>query len=380
MTPPRAYLDWNATAPLLDEAREALVQALDAVGNPSSVHAEGRAARRLVEAARKSVADLVGATPSEIVFTSGASEANATVVGQSWTGIAFGNIEHDSVVMPARAAAGASIHLIDVARDGRLDLAALARHFATAAGTSAGEKLLSLQFANNETGVVQPVAEAAAMAKAQGWRVHVDVVQAVGRIAVDAGTIGADYLTISSHKIGGPKGAGALVVRNDAPLTARIAGGGQERRRRAGTEAVAVIAGFGAAARIASAGLKGYAAPVAALRDRLEAELLRRTPGAVIVGADAPRLANTSLVASPDRNAETLVMALDLAGIAISSGAACSSGKVGESRVLDAMGVPRDVARRAVRISIGPTTTDTDIAAFLAAWDDHHRHRAAHAA
>jgi cysteine desulfurase len=227
--------------------------------------------------------------------------------------------------------------------------------------------LLSLQLANNETGVLQPVAEIAGLAREQGLLVHSDAVQAVGRVAVDMAALGADFLTLSAHKIGGPKGVGALVIRDGAHIPAFVRGGGQERRRRAGTEAVAAIAGFGAAVETARRDLADMAR-VAALRARLEAEVIRLAPDAVIVAAEAERLPNTSSIAVPGTAAETLVIALDLAGIAVSAGAACSSGKVGASHVLEAMDVAPHVARAAIRVSLGWSSTEADVAAFLEAW------------
>ncbi len=366
----RTYLDWNASAPLLPEARAAMLAALDVTGNPSSVHGEGRAARRIVEDAREHVARLVGARPQEVVFTSGASEANNAVIRAGWPAIFATDIEHDSVRAPI--VKSATLHaLLGVSRDGVVGALPFEARLADSlaeGGDAAGSLLITLQHANNETGVLQPLAEIAAFARKYGIRMHTDATQAVGRVPVDIAALGVDYLSFSSHKLGGPKGAGALIVREGAPFAPLIVGGGQERRQRAGTENVAAIAGFGAAARVASAGLAGFAR-VAKLRDRLEAEVVRSTPAAVIIASQAPRLANTSCIALSGRAAETLVAAFDLAGIAVSAGAACSSGKVAESHVLTAMGLAPDITRSAIRVSIGPTTDDNDIAAFLAAWN-----------
>jgi cysteine desulfurase len=360
----RTYLDYNATAPLRPEAKAAMVEALDVVGNPSSVHAEGRRARSIIEAARESVARLVGAKPSEIVFTSGASEANAWALSQSWATIFTSGIEHDSVLAPARASRSELV-MLPVGIDGRVkveDFAELlsSRSFASPA-------VVAVQMANNETGVIQPVAEIAAIARANGVKVHVDAVQAAGRLPIDFTALDVDTLSISAHKFGGPKGVGALVIRDHFDLVPLIKGGGQERRRRAGTENITAIAGFGASAK---AVLRDLAAVelVGALRDRLETELRRMSPNAVIIGEGVPRLANTTAVALPGKLAETLVIRLDLAGIAVSAGSACSSGKVGASHVLEAMGFGPDIAASTIRISLGPTTTEDDIAAFLAAW------------
>ena len=362
----RTYLDWNATAPLRPEAREAMLRALDLIGNPSSVHAEGRAARRLIEDAREQVAALAGARPHEVIFTSGATEANNMVVRSGWDAIFAAGIEHDSVLAPIRAS-GARHVSIAVGSGGVTAIADCEAMFVAKLG--AGRSLATLQMANNETGVIQPVASLAGIARSHGVLVHTDATQAVGRVPVSFAELGVDYLSFSSHKLGGPKGVGALVAREDAPLSPWLTGGGQERRQRAGTENVAAIAGFGAAAVAAKAALGSWAG-VAALRDHLEAELCRITPDVVIVGRDAPRLANTSCIACGRRAAETLVTALDLAGIAVSAGAACSSGKVAASHVLEAMGLYPAMTRAAIRVSIGPTTTDNDIAAFLAAWEN----------
>jgi cysteine desulfurase len=337
-----------------------MLAALDRDGNPSSVHAEGRAVRGIIEAAREEVARLVNAKPSEVVFTSGATEANAWVMAAGWPAICVSGIEHDSVLAPARSA---NARLVDLPAtpDGVVDVQ-------TSALTQAGEgALFCLMLANNETGVIQRVAETAALAREHGLAVHVDAVQAPGRIDVDFAALGADTLALSAHKIGGPRGTGALVIRDGASLPALILGGGQERRRRGGTENVAGIAGFGAAAA-AIARDKDAAQRMEKLRAMLEEGVTRATPDAVIVGKNAPRLANTSCIALPGRPAETLVIRLDLEGVAVSAGAACSSGKVGASSVLQAMGLAPEIARSAIRVSLGPETSETDIAAFLAAW------------
>jgi cysteine desulfurase len=365
MSRTRTYLDCNATAPLRREARAAMVAALDVAGNPSSPHAEGRRARGLIEDARELVAALVGARPAEVVFTSGGTEANNAVLAGGWGAILLSGIEHDSVLAPARGS-GAQLLEIPVGSDG------VARHDGLAGRMAQLGKvrtLVSLQLANNETGALQPVAETAALARAHGFAAHSDAVQAAGRVPIDMRALGVDYLTLSAHKLGGPKGVGALVVRDGASLPAFIAGGGQERRRRAGTENVAAIAGFGAAADAARDDL-AQIAKVRALRDRLETEVRELTPEAVVIAAEADRLPNTTNLALPGASAETLVIALDLKGIAVSAGAACSSGKVGASHVLAAMGLAPDIARAAIRISLGPGSTERDIAAFLAAWDE----------
>jgi cysteine desulfurase len=368
MNDPRAYLDWNAGAPLRPEARVAVLAALDLAGNPSSPHSEGRRLRAMVEDAREEVAALAGAKPAELVFTSGATEANNAVLAGGWRSILLAGIEHDSVLTPSRNLAlggKARIVALAVGANGRIDAEHVARGAREAANT--GPALLSLQLANNETGIMQPVAAAAEAARSQGLAAHTDAVQAAGRIAVDFKALGVDYLSLSAHKIGGPKGAGALVIRDGAALPPLIAGGGQERRRRAGTENVPAIAGFGAAARAAVHDLETIER-VRTLRDRIEAEIRAVTPSAVVIGADAERLPNTTSVALPGASAETLVIALDLAGVAVSAGAACSSGKVGASHVLEAMGLEPALARAAIRVSLGWGSTAKDVKAFAEAW------------
>jgi cysteine desulfurase len=365
MTAEHTYLDYNASAPLRPAARDAMVAALDNFGNPSSVHADGRRARGLVEAAREEVAALVNARPSEVVFTSGATEANNWALSQGWQVIALSGIEHDSVRVPS-VLSGARLLEIAATGDGvaaveTIDLSALVSDKGPR-GT-----LIALQMANNETGAIQPVAEAVALAETHGAIVHTDAVQTAGRTPIDFAALGVAMMSLSSHKIGGPKGAGALVIRDGISLRPFIAGGGQERRRRAGTENVAAIAGFGAAAREAAREVAEMNR-VKALRDRLEEGILRATPEARIMAGKAERLANTSCIAWPGKRAETLVIKLDLAGIAVSAGAACSSGKVGQSHVLAAMGLSPEIASSAIRVSIGAATTEKDIAAFLAAW------------
>jgi cysteine desulfurase len=364
----RIYLDWNATAPLRPQARAAAAAALDVAGNPSSVHAEGRAARRLIEEARDKLAALVGAEPRNVVFTSGGTEANMLALAPAGgtERLLVSAIEHPSVLAGGRFAA-AAVERVPATADGRIDLSALADALAAPEGPRA---LVSLMLANNETGVVQPVSEAARLTHEAGGVLHVDAIQAAGRIPCDINTLGADLVTLSGHKIGAPKGVGAL-VRRDAnvpfpePL---IRGGGQERGARAGTENVVGIAAFGAAAAAAFAELAADAGRMAALRDRLEAGLRAASPDLVVFGAGAPRLPNTTLFALKDMKAETAVIAFDLKGIAVSSGAACSSGKVQPSHVLAAMGVPPQLARGAVRVSLGPTTTQSEIDRTIQAW------------
>jgi cysteine desulfurase len=373
----RTYLDWNATAPLRPEARDALVAALDEAGNPSSVHAEGRRARALVEAARAEVAALAGADVDDVYFTSGATEGNSWVLRSGWDTIVRADIEHDSVIRPSEAS-GARIVTVPTSSDGTVTPEGVEK--AIHGLEQLGRALIAVQLANNETGVVQPVAEIAAIAKSRGFPVLTDAVQAAGRIELDMDRLGASYLVLSAHKLGGPKGVGALIARPGWPLAPLIAGGGQERRQRGGTENVAGIAAFGAAAKAARCDAESVAANrMAGLRARLEAGIALITPQAVIVGGTATRLPNTTCIAVPGRRAEVLVAALDLAGIAVSAGAACSSGKVGRSRVLEAMGVQSEIADGAIRVSLGHATTENDISAFLAAWQSvaHVRRQAA---
>jgi cysteine desulfurase len=368
----RIYLDWNATAPLRPQAREAMVRALESIGNPSSVHAEGRAARALVEYAREKVAALVKAEPRDVVFTSGGTEANALALtpslgagGTARERLLVSAIEHPSVLAGGRFPAQA-VERLPVATSGCIDLTVLERRLAAVREAA----LVSLMLANNETGVIQPVAEAARLVHEAGGLLHVDAVQGAGKIPIDINELGADFLTLSGHKIGAPKGVGALIRRAGVPPIADplIKGGGQERGGRAGTENVAGIAGFGAATAAAREGLSSDPARVAALRDRLEAGLKAASPGIVIFGADQQRLPNTTLCALPGMKAETAIIAFDLEGFALSSGAACSSGKVQPSHVLAALGVPPPQARAALRISVGPTTTESEIDRFVRAW------------
>jgi cysteine desulfurase len=365
----RAYFDWNATAPLRDEARDAVAAALALTGNASSVHAEGRAARRLMEEGRQRVADLVGAEAKNVTFTSGATEANmlaltpAIEVGgrkEPRDRLFISAIEHPSVRSGGRFAAG-QVEEIPVTTRGLVDFVALKR-----ALTAAERPLVSVMLANNETGVIQPIAEIADIVHAASGILHVDAVQAPARIPCDIAALGGDLLSISSHKIGGPQGAGALIRRGDIHITdSLIKGGGQERGQRAGTENIAAIAGFGAAAAAAK---QTDGAHMANLRTQLEAGIKATTPQAVFFGADAPRLPNTSLFTVPGLKAETAIIAFDLNGIAVSSGSACSSGKVQPSHVLAAMGVEPSLARGAVRASLGWTTTQADVENLLNAW------------
>jgi cysteine desulfurase len=358
----QAYLDWNATGVLRPEARAAVTAALEVTGNPSSVHRAGRDARRLVEAAREQIAALVSVHARDVVFTSGGTEANMLALSPALGDtLLVSAIEHPSVRCGGRFAAAEEV---PATAAGVVDLTALTRLLA---GRS--RPLVSLMLANNETGVIQPVAEAAAIVHASGGLLHVDAVQGPGRIACDFLALGADLMTLSSHKLGGPQGVGALIKRDGLPLDALIRGGGQERGVRAGTENVAGIAGFGAAAEAVRLGWTGEAARMATLRGQLDTGLKAAAAQAVIFGAESPRLPNTTLFSLGGMKAETAVIAFDLEGIAVSSGAACSSGKVTPSHVLAAMGIGSDLAQGAIRVSLGYATSDRDVGMILKAWE-----------
>jgi cysteine desulfurase len=366
----RSYFDWNATAPLRPQARAAMQAALERTGNASSIHSEGRAARALVEAARAQVAALVGAEPGNVTFTSGGTEANMLALTPALTvggrpsprdRLLVSAIEHPSVRAGGRFAA---VELVGVSADGGIDLELAANMLA-----GAGKALVSVMLANNETGVIQPIREVAEIVHAAGGLLHVDAVQGAGRIDCDINELGADLMTVSSHKLGGPQGVGALVTNGNVLISQPlIVGGGQERGQRAGTENVAAIAGFGAAAAAAQASRAREAAAMAALRTRLEVALTTATPTMVIIAATAPRLPNTTLFAVPGMKAETAIISFDLNGIAVSSGAACSSGKVQASPVLAAMGLDPALAHGAVRVSLGWTTTEIEVENLLNAW------------
>jgi cysteine desulfurase len=368
--PDRIYLDWNATAPLRPEAREAMAAAWDLGGNPSSVHAEGRQARGLVEQARVSIADAVGALPRNVVFTSGGTEANALGLtpglrrgsGFPVTRLLVSAIEHASVLAGGRFPTEA-VGAIGVTRAGLLDLDRL-----RAMLEGGPPALVSVMLANNETGAVQPVAEAGEIVHSAGGLLHVDAIQAFGKIRFDINAMNADLVTLSAHKIGGPKGVGALLLAEGLPgPEPLLRGGGQELGRRAGTENVAGIAGFGAAAKAAMAVLQGEAIRLKNLQNRLETGL-RRTAGVIVFADEVARLPNTTLFAIPGLKAETAVIGFDLAGLAVSSGSACSSGKVQPSHVLEAMGFGSELAEGAVRLSLGWSTSDADVDRCLEAW------------
>ncbi|KRE05900.1 cysteine desulfurase [Bosea sp. Root381] len=380
----RAYLDHNATTPARPEVVEAMVRALAMPGNPSSVHAEGRAARAALERARGQVAALVGAKATNVVFTSGGTEANATILAPGLmdcdggrdcvripaTLLLHGATEHPCVRDGHRFRVDAA-EAVPVDASGLADLGWLSARLERFAAENPGARaLVSLHLANNETGVIQPIAEAAAITRRFGALLHSDAVQAAGKIAVDIEALGVDVLTLSAHKLGGPKGVGAIVFRTGALELADkpLRGGGQERGWRSGTENVAGIVGFGAAAEIALTALVGEGARLSALRNRLEDGLLALSPESSIFGRAAPRLPNTSAFATPGLMAETTLIKLDLAGVALSSGSACSSGKVRRSHVLTAMGVDPAMSTGALRASLGWTTSGAEIDHFLAAY------------
>ncbi len=354
--PPRpgpVYLDSNASEPLRPAAREAVLAALDLPGNPASVHGPGRAAWALLESARRVIAGRFGARPADTVFTSGGTEANALAISGLCAGrrVIYGATEHPAVREAALRAGGIAL---PVRGTGEADLAALD---ATLRGKPPA--LVCLMLANNETGVLHPLAEAAQICRAYGALLHVDAVQAAGRLEFSLAALGADSLALSAHKLGGPKGAGALLLSPAAAPAALIAGGGQERGRRGGTQALPAIAGFAAALAAAT-----QADGIGALRDRAEAACV--AAGGIVCGSGA-RLPNTLCVARPGLRADTQVIALDLAGIAVSAGAACSSGKVAASHVLTAMGLD-DLAGCAIRVSLPWNVTAADIDTFIDAY------------
>jgi len=382
----RVYLDHNATTPLRPEARAAVVEALDVVGNASAVHREGRQARRIVEEARAAVARLVGADARCVTFTSGGSEAAATVLSPGFVGrgeargpftrLIVSAIEHSCVLAGGRFAPEA-LHVCPVDGAGRIDVKSLAALLAE----DRGPALVAVMAANNETGVIQPLAEVAALCRAHGAGLVVDAVQAAGKMPLDMASLDCDALFLSGHKIGAPQGVGAIVTASDSvAFPALVRGGGQEGRRRAGTENLSGIAGFGAAAAAVSAAMADEMQRLAALRDWLEGAIVTISGASRVIGLPAERLANTSLTVHPGFEGETLVIALDLAGIAVSTGSACSSGKIAPSHVLAAMGVEGNEARSALRVSLGWTTTRDDVERFLAAYAAHAKTIAARAA
>ncbi|WP_312362027.1 cysteine desulfurase family protein [Ensifer sp.] len=367
MSTSRIYMDWNATAPLLAEARDACLSALDVTGNPSSVHGEGRIVRTLIENARRDIATLCGARAASVIFTSGATEAANTVLTPDFrmgrTALKIGRLYASAIEHPAVREGGRfareNVTEIPVTAAGIVDLEAL-RGLLGAHDRDSGLPMVAAMLVNNETGIVQPVAEIAEIVRGHGGILVVDAVQAAGRLALSIEELGADFLIISSHKMGGPKGAGALVARGEIMMPAPlIRGGGQEKGHRSGTENAVAIAGFAAAARKVADQLTDRMRSVTALRDRLEQDMRTSAPDVVIHGCDVSRVGNTIFFTLPGMKAETGQIAFDLEGVALSAGSACSSGKVGQSHVLTAMGY--DPRQGALRISIGPATTEADI-------------------
>ncbi|HWT97240.1 MAG TPA: cysteine desulfurase family protein [Terriglobales bacterium] len=364
---PVSYLDYNATSPLRPEALAVMSAVLQETGNPSSVHGFGRNARRHVDIARQQVALRVGARSENVIFTASGTEANnLALLNAGNHRLLVSAIEHDSILKPARQM-GAEI--IQAQRSGEIDL----DHLASLLQQDARPALVSIMMANNETGVIQPVAAISELVHRHGGLLHVDAAQAMCRIAVDISLLDIDFLTLSGHKIGGPQGVGALVLGRDREMTALLLGGGQERGRRAGSENVAAIAGFGAAAMVDTG---AELARISALRDHLEAQLqslgqpitfFGRSQGMALPQSHE-RLPNTSCFASGSKNSETLVMALDLAGVAVSAGSACSSGKVRPSHVITAMGFGAATAGTAIRVSLGWQSSQEDVERFVAAW------------
>lgn len=352
------YLDYNATAPLLPEVRAAMLSVMGEAMNPSSIHGMGRSAKRKLEDARADIAHAFGAFANEVVFTASGTEANNMVLRAfADRPLLVSAIEHASIAKTA-GLLGAAIVPVDT--DGVVELDTLKQQL----GALGKPALVSIMLANNETGVIQPIAAIAETVHAHGGLLHVDAVQGLGKIPIDWGLLRADMMTISPHKVGGPIGAAALLIRNDLPIRALITGGGQELGRRAGTENLVAILGFAETVKLVAPAREMVR--VEPLRDRLEAQL----QGAIIHGKAAPRLANTSLATMPGVSSETQLMHFDLNGFAVSAGSACSSGRIEPSSVLAAMGVPNDQAAQTIRISLGWGTTEIDILAFAECWKD----------
>ncbi|NVP55814.1 cysteine desulfurase family protein [Mycoplana rhizolycopersici] len=370
----RTYLDWNATAPLSAQAREAVLSALDLPGNPSSVHGEGRAVRAVIDGARRDVAALVGAEPAHVIFTSGATEAANMVLTPDFrmgrTALSVGRlyvsaIEHSAVREGGRFDRE-NVTEIPVTPAGIVDLDAL-RALLEAHDAAAGLPMVAIMLANNETGIVQPVRQAAEIVHKTGGIFVVDAVQAAGRLPLSIVELDADFMIVSAHKLAGPKGAGALVSRGEVLMPKMlIHGGGQEKGHRSGTENAAAIAGFAAAAREAGSRLEDRTTAISRLRDGMEARMTELAGDVIIHGRDVSRLCNTTFFSLPGLKSETGQIAFDLEGIAISAGSACSSGKVGASHVLTAMGF--DAGLGALRVSLGSTTSEADVECFLEAF------------
>ncbi|MEM7492753.1 MAG: cysteine desulfurase family protein [Pseudomonadota bacterium] len=365
------YADYNATAPLRPEARDAMMAALEVGANPASVHGPGRAARKVLETARGQVALAIGARAQDVVFTSGGTEANALAINgvvaqlEGKCTLLVSAIEHDAVTKNA-GYSGVPVETAYVTPNGTLDLDWLRDRLARWDMARDGTPVLAVMMANNETGVIQPVAEAAVMVREAGGLTHCDAVQGLGKIMVNVGLLGVDYLALSAHKVGGPQGVGALWVRSGAPLKPVLFGGGQERSLRSGTENLSGVAGFGAAAE---AGVRdmGKLQSLGAARDSMEARL-EAEAGVTVFGKSTERLAQTSNFGVAGFRAETQVMAMDLGGVAISSGSACSSGKVRRSLVLSAMGVDDGLAESAARLSFGWASEPSDFDVAADAW------------
>jgi cysteine desulfurase len=366
---PLIYFDHNASTPVRPEAAEAILGALTELhANPSSAHREGQRARAAIERAREQVASLVGARPDEVVFVSGGTEGDhAGLIGAAWAHesrgrrIACSAIEHHAIHGAGEVLLrlGFAVEHLPVSREGVVDPSAIDR-------LPEDTTVISLMLANNETGVIQPVAEVGQRARAAGLRVHCDAVQAAGKIPIDRDALEVDYLVVSAHKLGGPKGVGALVVRHGAPFEPLQRGSAHERGRRGGTENLPGIIGFGAAAESAARELAAESMRLLALRSRLESGIRSAIPDAVIHGMSAPRLPNTVNVSIPGARSDHLLMSLDARGVAVSAGAACASGAVEPSPVLTAMGVPRDLAVCSIRLSMGRTTTPSEVDAVIA--------------
>ncbi len=360
------YLDHNASTPLDPEVRAAMEEASTVYGNASSVHGEGQKARRLVEEARDEVASLLGASPEEIVFTSGGTESNSLAIFGACSGrtgrIVVSGAEHPSVREAAGRLAGEGMDVVNVNPDpsGALDPERLLE------AVMPGTVLVSVMAANNEYGGVYPIARLAPEVRRRGALMHTDAVQAVGRLRVDVRAWGVDLLSLSAHKMHGPKGAGAVYVRKGVSLASHLPGGGQERRRRAGTENTAAIAGFGVAARLASRRAESESERIAALRDALERGILAGVSGARVIGAEAPRLPNTSAILLDGVSGEAALVRLDLEGVAVSVGSACSSGTLSPSPAILSLGLTRAQARSVIRFSLGRATTESEIARVVA--------------
>ncbi|HKB07191.1 MAG TPA: cysteine desulfurase family protein [Candidatus Polarisedimenticolia bacterium] len=365
---PRIYLDHNATSPLLPTAHEAMTRVLaQGAGNASSLHTPGRAARLVIESARQEVARLIGALPEEIVLTSGGTESNNLAIfgaaaAAAGRPVVTSDIEHPSVLGPMQELErrGMEVRRVRPTRDGVVPAGDVLR----AAGE--GAALVSLMLANNEVGTLQPVAEVGAELRRRGILFHCDAAQAAGKVPVDVRGLGVDLLSIAGHKFGGPQGVGALYVRRGLELHPHLRGGGQELNRRPGTENVAAIAGLGAAAAETATSVGESARRQSGLRDFLEEEISRRLPGSAVNGRAVTRIPNTSSLAIRGVTGESLVVALDLEGVAISAGSACSAGTIRKSHVLEAMGL-REEARESIRVSLGPGTTRDELVTFLEA-------------